>query len=206
MGTFGWQLRYSWVLVQHTDVNAALRPRFPHSAVTVVAALLAGCISLTPQQHEAVADVQRFADRTAAAYNLPRIRVTVEPATNLGIGGRYRQGNFYLNIRMLGSQNLTALVAHELAHYVLGHDTPVSGSSTAEFQRAQELRELDANAKAVEILMRAEGMSRTEAVGTIITHLRAAQRAVDRGGPITPGHRTPAAEIADLLARYPDSQ
>ena len=127
--------------------------------------------------------------------------MTVEPATNLGIGGRYRQGNFYLNIRMLGSQNLTALVAHELAHYVLGHDTPVSGSSTAEFQRAQELRELDANAKAVEILMRAKGMSRTEAVGTIITHLRAAQRAVDRGGPITPGHRTPAAEIADLLAQ-----
>ena len=68
------------------------------------------------------------------------------------------------------------------------------------------MRELDANAKAVEILMRAKGMSRTEAVGTIITHLRAAQRAVDRRGPITPGHRTPAAEIADLLARYPDSQ
>ena len=27
--------------------------------------------------------------------------------------------------------------------------------------------------------------------------------ASERGGPITPGHRTPAAEIADLLARYP---
>ncbi|PYN80522.1 MAG: hypothetical protein DMD96_13460 [Candidatus Rokuibacteriota bacterium] len=51
--------------------------------------------------------------------------------------------------------------------------------------------ELDANAKAVEILMRAKDMSRREAVGTIITHLRAAERAVERGGPITSGHRAP---------------
>ena len=58
-------------------------------------------------------------------------------------------------------------------------------------------------AKAVEILMRVKGMSEKDAVGTVVAHLRSAQRAVERGGPIAPGHRTPTAEIADLLARYP---
>jgi len=180
------------------------RPRSSSPALAVlVAGVLAGCVTLTPKEQENLDDVRRFADATAAAYNVPRIRVSVEPGTNLGIGGRYRQGNFYINVGMLGSRNLNSLVAHELAHYVLGHDMPLSGAAMAEFQRAQELRELDANAKAVEILMRVKGLSEKEAVATVVAHLRGAQRAVERGGPIAPGHRTPAAEIADLLARYP---
>ena len=183
------------------------RPRPSRPALAVlVAGVLAGCVTLTPKQEATLDDVRRFADATATAYNVPRIRVNVEPSTNLGIGGRYRQGNFYINVGMLDSRNLNSLVAHELAHYVLGHDTPVAGSSMAEFQLAQELRELDANAKAVEILVRVKGMSEKEAVATVVAHLRSAQRAVERGGPITPGHRTPAAEIADLLARYPGNE
>ena len=51
--------------------------------------------------------------------------------------------------------------------------------------------------------MRVKGMSEKDAVGTVVAYLRGAQRAVERGGPIAPGHRTPTAEIADLLARYP---
>jgi len=183
-------------------------PRSPRAALLAlgVAGALAGCVSLTPKQRETLEDVRRFADATAAAYNVSRIRVNVEPGTNLGIGGRYRQGNFYINVAMLDSRNLSSLVAHELAHYVLGHDMPVAGASMAQFQLAQELRELDANAKAVEILMRVKGMSEKDAVGTVIAHLRGAQRVVERGGPLTPGHRTPAAEIADLLARYPGNE
>jgi hypothetical protein len=129
--------------------------------VAVALAFLAGgCVTLTPVQRDSVADVQRFADATTTAYKLPSIRLTIEPATNLGIGGRYRQGNFYLNETQLSSGGLTALVAHELAHYVLGHDSPLSGAvSMAEMVRMQELRELDANAKAVEILVRAKGLS-----------------------------------------------
>src|SRR5712691_5131191 len=169
------------------------------------AVAVGSCVSLTPQQQDKVAEVERFADATAAAYKLSRIRVAIEPATNLGIGGRYHQGNFYLNERMLGSRSLTAVVAHELAHYVLGHDTRLQGSSM-EVQRAQELRELDANAKAVEILMRVKEMTQREAVQTIVTHLRGAGRLQDRGGALAPGHRPAAEEIADLLARFPDSR
>src|SRR5437867_8745455 len=187
-----------------TDEGARELSRGHGFVVAAFVIVFGGCVTLTPQQQETVADVQRFADGTATTYNLPRIRVTIEPATNLGIGGRYRQGNFYLNARTLGSGNLTALVAHELAHYVLGHE-PLSGPSMAELQRVQELRELDANAKAVEILMRVRGMSQTEAVRTMATRLRRAQAVTGCGGALAPGHRPPADEIADLLARFPDS-
>jgi len=167
-----------------------------------VLGFVGGCITLTLHQRDTVADVQRFADATAAAYNLVRIPVTVEPSTNLGYGARYRQGNFYLNVQMLNSGHLTALVAHELGHYVLGHEPLVSGSSAAEFQKAQERRELDANAKAVEILVRVKGMTQPQAVRTMVVYLRTAQSSQARGHANAPGHRPPAEEIADLFARF----
>ncbi len=71
--------------------------------LTVLGFGASGCVSLTPAQKETVADVQRFADATAATYGMIRIPVTVQAATNLGIGGLYRQGNFYLNVNMLDS-------------------------------------------------------------------------------------------------------
>src|SRR2546430_15888010 len=102
-------------------------PNEPGAALLAlgIAGMLAGCVTLTPKQQETLDDVRRFADATATAYEVPRIRVNVEPGNKLGIGGRYRQGNFYINVGMLDSRSLTALVAHELAHYVLGHDMPV---------------------------------------------------------------------------------
>jgi Zn-dependent peptidase ImmA (M78 family) len=130
--------------------------------VLVLATVLAGCVSLTPQQEDKVAEIQRFADRATEVYGKPRVRVTIQPATNLNIGAFYRQGNFFINVRMLDSANLTKLVAHELAHYILGHDGFIPGAvSQAEWTRGQQQRELDANAKAVEILVRAEGADGT---------------------------------------------
>ena len=162
----------------------------------------AGCVSLTPVQQGTVAEVQRFADATAAAYGLMRIPVTIQAGTNLGIGGIYRQGNFYLNASMLDSGHLTAVVAHELGHYVLGHE-PISGVSMAEVLRAQEPKELDANAKAVEILMRVKGTPQAQAVRTIVVFLRSVENAQARGQPNAAGHLPPAEEIADLVRRFP---
>jgi hypothetical protein len=174
--------------------------------VVSLLAFTGGCVSLTPRQKDVLADVKRFADATAATYGLMRIPVTVEAGTNLGIGGRYRQGNFFLNAGTLDSGHLNALVAHELAHYVLGHDQMLSGVSMTELLKAQEPRELDANAKAVEILVRVKGMSQPQAVRTMVVYLRSAQNAQTRGQPNAPGHRPPAEEIADLLTRFPASR
>ena len=132
-------------------------PRRPRRAGPVVAFALSlaltGCVSLTPQQQDKVAEIQRFADRATALYGKPSIRISTQRATNLNIGAIYRQGNIFVNVRMLDSPNLTKLMAHELGHYVLGHDGFIPQAvSQAEWQRGQEQRELDANAKAVEIL------------------------------------------------------
>jgi Zn-dependent peptidase ImmA (M78 family) len=166
--------------------------------------LLAGCVSLTPEQRAKVDEIQSFADRTSRVYDLPGVRVSIQSATNLNIGAMYRQGNIFVNVRMLDSPSLTKVIAHELGHYVLGHEPAASVSSQADWQRAQQQRELDANAKAVEILVRAKGMSQREAVQMVADALQRAQRAVDRGAPLTPGHLTPAEELADLRARFPE--
>src|SRR5947209_20466513 len=114
---------------------------------------LTGCVTLTPQQQDKVGEMQRFADRATALYGKPPISISIQRATNLNIGALYRQGNIFVNVRMLDSPNLTKLMAHELGHYVLGHDGFIPQAvSQAEWQRGQEQRELDANAKAVEIL------------------------------------------------------
>src|SRR3989454_4251532 len=172
----------------------------------LLALVLAGCVSLTPQQQEQVDDLQRFADRTTLLYALPRLRISIQLPTNQNIGAVYRQGNVLVNVRMLGSPGLTKLIAHELGHYVLGHEPASTISSQSQWQRAQEQRELDANAKAVEILIRAKGMTQSEAVATLVEALRRSQRAIDRGAPITPGHLAPAAELADLLSRFPEAR
>ncbi len=86
---------------------------------------------------------------------------------------------------------------------MLGHE-PTSGVSLAELVKAQEVRELDANAKAVEIMVRVKGMSQPQAVRTIVVFLRSVQNAQSRGQPNASGHRPPVEEIADLLARFPE--
>src|SRR5258708_34722594 len=78
-----------------------------------------------------------------------------------------RQGNIFVNVRMLESASLTKVIAHELGHYVPGHEPAASVSSQADWQRAQEQRELDANAQAVAVLMRAGGMSQNDAVPSL---------------------------------------
>jgi Zn-dependent peptidase ImmA (M78 family) len=181
-----------------------LRERLPR--ILAASLLLAGCVSLSPEQRAKVDEIQSFADRTTKVYGLPGVRISIQSPTNLNIGAMYRQGNIFVNVRMLDSPNLTKVIAHELGHYVLGHEPASSVSSQADWQRAQQQRELDANAKAVEILVRARGMSQREAVQMVAEALQRAQRAVDRGAPLTPGHLTPAEELADLRARFPEAR
>jgi starvation-inducible outer membrane lipoprotein len=59
------------------------------AAVAFASLLLAGCVSLTPQQKAKVDEI--------------RASPTAQAATNLNIGAMYRQGNIFVNVRMLDS-------------------------------------------------------------------------------------------------------
>jgi len=125
------------------------------AVLTLAACLaLAGCVTLTPPQRVSLDEVRALIDSSTRAYGLRSIYVLVGNAVP-GVGGTYRGGMLTISTPMLLSKSRDSLVAHELAHYVLGHEAPLPGSSQLEHAREHELRELDANAKAVEILTRA---------------------------------------------------
>ena len=67
-------------------------------------------MSLTAAQESKLAEVQRLADRITSLYGVPSVRIYVQSATNLKIGAVYRQGNIYVNVRMLDSPNLTKTI------------------------------------------------------------------------------------------------
>ena len=62
------------------------------SGLLLLGLIVGGCVSLTTQQQQRLDDIQRLVDRTTAVYGLPSVRISVQRATNLNIGGVYRQG------------------------------------------------------------------------------------------------------------------
>jgi hypothetical protein len=178
--------------------------RYGAALAWLVAALpAAGCVSLTPAQEQAATEVRTMADDTTRAYGVSRIAVLV--GSNIeGVGGTYRRGMFTLSTPMLRSRHRDSIVAHELAHYLLDHDRPLQSTLSLDAQREQELRELDANAKAVEILVRVRRFREEQALSLIYDHLLAFDRLVAERRTVIPwGHRAPCEEIADLLGRFP---
>jgi hypothetical protein len=172
--------------------------------VVLSAGLAAGCVSLTTVQQRGAEAVRAMADETARVYSVRRIWVLIGDDVE-GVGGTYRGGIFTVTTSMLTSRHRDSLVAHELAHYLLDHDRPLAGTLSLDWQREQEQRELDANAKAVEILMRVRGLSEEQALRTIFDHLATFHRLVVERRTVIPwGHRPPCEEIADLLRRFPD--
>jgi len=168
--------------------------------------LLAGCAMLTPAQEESAAEVRALATRTANLYGLPPIRLLVSHNPQ-GPPGSYRRGFFSVSTITLTSTFRDAIVAHELAHYVLGHEAPLHGASSGELERDYQQREVDANAKAVEILIRAAGIGEARALRTMYDYLAGIQWALDRYPRLDlRGHRSPCDEIADLLARFPQQR
>jgi uncharacterized protein DUF955 len=166
-------------------------------------ALLAACSTLTPAQDRSLDEVRAFAEETARLYGLPAIHVLVSHNPESPVGS-YRRGFFAVNRLVLGSEFRDAIVAHELGHYVLGHDAPLAAATPEARQRDREQRELDANAKAVEILARVRGVPEDQGVRMVYSYLLNVHRRLQRTpGEDLLGHRPPCEEIADLLARFP---
>jgi len=172
-------------------------------ACLTAALAAAGCVTLTPPQQQALAEVRAMADDAARVYGVSRIHVLAGGNVD-GVGGSYQRGMFTISTPMLRSRHRDSIVAHELAHYLLDHDRPLSGAPGLDRQREQELRELEANAKAVEILARVRGVPEEQALSLVYDHLLAFDRLVAQRLTVIPwGHRPPCDEMTDLLARFP---
>ena len=82
------------------------------------------------------------------------------------------------------------LFAHELGHYVLEHR-----SSSPQV-------EMEANAQAVEILVRVRRVDELQALTAFHGYLLSVHRSQASRG-VLPGHASACQEIADLVRRYP---
>lgn len=173
------------------------------AGLVAVAALLAGCFTMSPAQNRSLDEVRAFADDTARLYGLPQIHVLVSHNPDSPVGS-YRRGFFAVNQLVLRSEFRDAIVAHELAHYVLGHDAALTAPTPEARLAERQQRELDANAKSVEILTRVRGVPEDHALRMAYSYLLNVHRRLQRSpGEDLLGHRPPCEEIADLLARYP---
>jgi hypothetical protein len=173
------------------------------AGLLTAAALAGGCFTLTPVQERSFDEVRGFADATARRYGLPQIHVLVSHNPESPVG-TFRRGYFAVNPLVLRSEFRDAIVAHELAHYVLGHDAPLASPAGEARQREREQRELEANAKAVEILAGVNQMPEEQALRLVYGYLLNVHRRLQRSpGEALLGHRPPCDEIADLLGRFP---
>lgn len=165
--------------------------------------VLAGCATLTPAQEHSAAELRDFIDRVTRAYDVRSVHLLVGDDSE-SIGGTYRRGMITVSTPVLFSRYRDSIIAHELAHYLLGHDEPLHGVTPLEQQQEQEQRELDANAKAVEIFVRTGRLPEEQALSLMYDGMLGFYRAVTTGHGVVPwGHRHPCEEMADLLARFP---
>jgi hypothetical protein len=173
------------------------------AGLVATAALATACSTMTPGQDRSLDEVRAFADETARRYGREPIHVLVSHNPDSPVGS-YRRGFFAVNRLVLSSEFRDAIVAHELAHYVLGHDAALAGATSDARRREVEQRELDANAKAVEILAWVRQVPVDQALRMVYSYLLNVHRRLLRSpGEDLLGHRPPCDEIADLLGRYP---
>lgn len=172
-----------------------------------IAVLLGGCVSLSPEDARVMANLQRLIARTATVYGVPTPSLMVGAHAS-GEGGTLRAGGLItLSTDSLRSPFVSALVAHELAHYLLGHHAEPRPTfhNLHEWSAWQQPRELDANAKAVELLHRVgrdQGLTQRLALDYYYGFLAGWHRA----GGWALGHLSACEEIADLLRRFPEER
>jgi hypothetical protein len=155
-----------------------------------------------PYPPRALAEVRRLVGETARAYGVAPLTVVAGPYVR-GLAASYRPGLLVIAPPALTGPDRDAIVAHEVAHHVLGHaPPPVRPGSPLDDREEQARRELEANAKSVEILVRVKGWSERTALRAVYDKLLRQHRTFAAGQAIlAPGHRPPCEEIRDLQQR-----
>jgi hypothetical protein len=173
--------------------------------------LHAGCASLTPEQQARLEDWQGFADRVTAHYRISDVTFLIGVRPGAAGGGMRSGGVLTFTPAMLDplppGQSRDFLLAHELAHWVLGHAylLPPDETTLSLWLDEQQGRELDANAEAVKILMVGRTWSERRAFFHAHAYLWSYKSGVDaRRYGVPAGHPSdPCVEINDLIRRYP---
>src|SRR2546427_6412096 len=159
----------------------------------IVIFALAGCTALAPPRatDPKLQPWQDFADATAKAYGkwyAPRVEYA--RPNSAYEGARWSLGTIYVRAELLDRPWMPLLFAHELGHYVLEHR---GGGPRAE---------MEANAQAVEILVRVRHVEELQALTAFYRFLLGAHRLQD-GRTVLAGHAPACDELADLVSRYP---
>jgi hypothetical protein len=117
-----------------------------------------------------------------------------------------KSGNqLFLNRRILRASNRDVVVATALAYEMLRG--PSQATAVADRLRERQQMMLDADAKAVDILIQVKGMSEQEALDQMYAWLLGIHRAAPASGhPPESGSVRPCDAIGDLLRRFPASK
>lgn len=171
-------------------------------AVLICALLAAGCVSLTPQQEAARADTRAFLERAARVYHVRAPALVVGDQT-ADLAASYRNGVILVGTSLLSSRARDAVLAHEFAHYLLGHEAPLRAVDRVGQGNEQYQRELAANVKSVEVLARMNGGDEGQALRVVYSKFLWQRRGEQAGRPIPWGHRSACQEAADVVAAFP---
>jgi len=169
----------------------------------VLLLLLTGCTTLTPAQQESVEAAQRFLDQTSKAYGVQRVTLMLGSAgrgeaATIRAGGLVTMGYEYLTYPDVRD----TILAHEMAHLILGHLNRHANSYDENQQR-----EIDADIEAVEILQRVRGMTEPRAFSLVAAYALTLKKGVDSGSlAFRSGHPPPCRKVEALIKAYPRQQ
>ena len=179
---------------------------------SVLVLSLGACAGLTPQQSDRLKEAQDIANETTKLYGVPHVSVFSNERLSPSAAAGYapHQGWILLRRSTLDDTTFVPVMAHELGHVTLGHDYDVvlrgggQRPTMADYQKARQRRELDANARAVEIMVRVLKKTEPEAVTMLANYLASAN--TSRGGRaigLPQGHLHPCDQLQDLAIRFP---
>ena len=169
---------------------------------------LGACAGLTQQQSDRMKEAQEIANETTKLYGVPHVSVfnydRLSPNAAAGYAGH--QSWILLSRSALDETTFAPVLAHELGHATLRHDYDVelrvARPTMADYWKARQQRELDANARAVEIMVRVMKKTQPEALLMLATYFADAN--TSRGGPADRSAGRPHASVRSA-ARSHDS-